>query len=434
MKFKRKMSTFMAMVLVVASTTGMSFADASKIVTLGENLKPEQKQTMLKYFGVNENEVEIVTVNNQEERKYLEGIATDAQIGNKTFSCAYIEPTKAGTGINVKTANLNWVTSSMIASTLATAGVTDANVLAAAPFEVSGTGALTGVFKAYEQSTGETLSEDKKEIATEEIVVTGELGDTVGADKAAGIVNDIKADIIKNNTKDTTQIAETINNVTNNYNVTLTGAQSEALQALMLKVAEQDYNYKEMKNTFENVTKDVETKLEAIGESLPSKGFWDGIGNFFTKIGDAIAGIFTNEEENMGILASTDDSALGSDAVIDATNTEAIQNFKEETKGFFTRIYEWFVGLFNKDDENTSLDKLEEPVTEDTQEQQKEETEELTPEEQEVQDSIDDAMKNDLEGPSAEEESQVDPNAGVEEVGPGYYNEDVPVPGMEDAQ
>ena len=43
-------------------------------------------------------------------------------------------------------------------------------------------------------------------------------------------------------------------------------------------------------------------------------------------------------------------------------------------------------------------------------------------------------MKNDLEGPSAEEESQVDPNAGVEEVGPGYYNEDVPVPGMEDAQ
>lgn len=430
MKFKRNVSTLLAMAVIIANTTGMSFADSSKIVTLGENLKPEQKQTMLKYFGVNESEVEIVSVNNQEERKYLEGIASEAQIGNKTFSCAYIEPTKAGSGVNVKTANLNWVTSSMIASTLATAGVTDANVLAAAPFEVSGTGALTGVFKAYEQTTGETLSEEKKEIATEEIVVTGELGDTVGADKAAGIVNDIKADVIKNNTKDTTQIAETINNVTNNYNVTLTEAQKESLNNMMVKVAEQDYDYKEMKNTFENVTKDVESKLEALGESLPSKGFWDGIGNFFTGIGDAIAGIFTNKDEDMGILSNTNDSALGSDAIIDATNSEVIQNAKEEAQGFFDKLVSWVKSLFNKE-ETTSLDKLEEPIVEDKTNSN---SEELTPEEQAVQDSIDEAMEKDLEGPSEEEESNVDPNEGLETVGPGYYNEDVPVPGMEDAE
>ncbi|MCG4471068.1 DUF1002 domain-containing protein, partial [Lawsonibacter sp. DFI.6.74] len=71
-------------------------------------------QTMLKYFGVNQNDAVILEVNNQEERKYLQGIAPEAQIGTKTYSCAYVEPTKAGSGINVKTANITWVTSAMI--------------------------------------------------------------------------------------------------------------------------------------------------------------------------------------------------------------------------------------------------------------------------------------------------------------------------------
>ena len=59
----------------------------------------------------------------------------------------YVEPTKKGNGINVKTANLTWVTSAMIATTLSTAGIENANVIAAAPFPVSGTGALTGVME-----------------------------------------------------------------------------------------------------------------------------------------------------------------------------------------------------------------------------------------------------------------------------------------------
>ncbi|EPZ56440.1 hypothetical protein H477_2686 [[Clostridium] sordellii ATCC 9714] len=99
---------------MVLGSISLVFADSSKVVTLGANLTPEQKQTMLKYFGVNKNDAVILDVNNQEERKYLEGIAPESQIGTKTYSCAYVEPTKSGSGINVKTANITWVTSSMI--------------------------------------------------------------------------------------------------------------------------------------------------------------------------------------------------------------------------------------------------------------------------------------------------------------------------------
>lgn len=117
---------------------------------------------MLKYFGVNKDEVVILEVNNQEERKYLQGVATEAQLGKKTYSCAYVEPTKSGSGINVKTANITWATPAMVATTLSTAGLTDADVVIAANFPVSGTGALTGIMKAFEDATGKPLEEDKK--------------------------------------------------------------------------------------------------------------------------------------------------------------------------------------------------------------------------------------------------------------------------------
>lgn len=38
---------------------------------------------MLKYFGVNKDEVVILEVNNQEERKYLQGVATEANLERK---------------------------------------------------------------------------------------------------------------------------------------------------------------------------------------------------------------------------------------------------------------------------------------------------------------------------------------------------------------
>ena len=59
----------------------------------------------------------------------------------------YVEPTDSG-GIKVKTANLNFVTSAMIASTLTTAGMENCNVIAACPFEVSGIRSLTGIIMA----------------------------------------------------------------------------------------------------------------------------------------------------------------------------------------------------------------------------------------------------------------------------------------------
>ena len=117
MNLRKRIASLAICGTLFIGSINFAFADGARVVTLGANLNEQQRATILKYFGVNENEVVILEVNNQEERKYLEGVATEAQLGKKTYSCAYVEPTKAGSGINVKTANLTWLTSSTIPMT-----------------------------------------------------------------------------------------------------------------------------------------------------------------------------------------------------------------------------------------------------------------------------------------------------------------------------
>ena len=367
MKFKRKVTSLLVAITILTSCTISSFADGTRVVTIGVNNTPEQRQKIFNYFGVNENEVQVLEVNNQEEREYLGNIATEAQLGTKTYSCAYVEPTNHG-GINVKTANITWVTSSMVASTLSTAGMTNANAVIAAVFPVSGTGALTGVMKAFEDASGEKLDEDKKELASEELITTGDLGDEIGQDKATGVINDIKAEIIKNGTSDTTQIAQTINNITNNYNVTLTDAQIKQITDLMEKIAAQNYDYNSMKQTLNNVSDVVKDNLKESGELVGGSGIIDSIKDLFSSIGDWFSNLF-NGNKDLGILEETKDDILGSNAVINATD-KAAENLpsSEEVEGFFQKIINWFKNLFdnnsNSNDANNNDINSEEPAQE----------------------------------------------------------------------
>ena len=212
--------------------------------------------------------------------------------------------------------------------------------------------------KAFENATGETLDKDKKELASEELITTGDLGDDIGQDKATGIINDVKADIIKNNTSDKTQIANTINNITNNYNVTLTDAQVDKIIALMQKIAAQNYDYNEMKATLNNVSDVVQDNLKESGENIGNSGILSSIGSFFSSIGNWFSNLFSSSED-LGILGETNDSMLGSYSIIDATN-KAAENLpsKEEAQGFFTKIVNWFKSLFSSDNSNNSSDDL----------------------------------------------------------------------------
>lgn len=233
-----------------------AMADSRRVVTLGADLTQDQQNTMLKYFGVNADSVDIIYINNNDEREHLGSYVPLEQIGTKTFSCALVAPTTKG-GIQVKTANLSWVTCNMIASTLSTSGVTNCQVVAASPFEVSGTGALTGVIMAYETASDVTLDESKKELANEELVATGNLADEVGQSKATAVINETKLQVIENNITDISEITNIVNNISNDYDVTISDDQSEEIAGLMQKIAEQEYDITQLKATLERVQANV---------------------------------------------------------------------------------------------------------------------------------------------------------------------------------
>ena len=248
-----------SIVLGLALTLGCAMpamADSRRVVTLGADLTQDQQNTMLKYFGVSADSVDIIYINNNDEREHLGSYVPLEQIGTKTFSCALVAPTNKG-GVQVKTANLSWVTCNMIASTLSTSGVTNCQVVAASPFEVSGTGALTGVIMAYETASDVKLDNNKKELANEELVTTGNLADEVGQSKATAVINETKIQVIENNITDINEITNIVNNVSNNYDVTISEDQSEEIASLMQKIAEQEYDITQLKATLERVQANV---------------------------------------------------------------------------------------------------------------------------------------------------------------------------------
>lgn len=252
MKKRNMIAALLCSACLVAGSVNLVFADATKVVTLGADLSDAQKQTMMKYFNVSADQVQILTVTNQDEHNHLDNIAPQEQIGSHTLSCAYVKPTQSG-GIKVRTANLNWVTGNMIATSLSTSGVKNCEVIAACPMEVSGTGALTGIQMAYEKASGEKLDATKTKLANQEIVTTGELADKVGKDQATTVVNQSKMDVIQNDVQNADEIQNIVINVANQNNISVSQDDIDKIVSLLQQIAQQGYNYDDVKQTLEQV-------------------------------------------------------------------------------------------------------------------------------------------------------------------------------------
>ena len=317
-----------SMVMGSMVPTVPAMADAMKVVTLGADLSDEQKNTMLKYFKVDSSQAQIIYVTNQDERDHLSSYVPLEQIGTRTVSCAYVKPTTSG-GIKVRTANLNWVTCNMIASSLSTSGVTNCEVVAACPFEVSGTGALTGIQMAYETASGQKLDETKKELATEEMVVTGNLADSVGKNDATTVINQAKMQVIADNVQNADDIYNIVVNISNNNNVTLTDDEINTIVNLLQQISQQDYDYSEMQETLERVNDNVTGKAEESSDSSDDEdSIVDNVDQ--SALGD---NVIESSTEDPGLAEETgaaDESADGDISEVGGTDTGDGSDSSEE--------------------------------------------------------------------------------------------------------
>lgn len=319
MKKRKLLAVILSALCVAAAIPSVpAFADGQKVVTLGADLSEEQRQAILRYFGVAGQNLQTLTITNQDERNHLGAYVPLEQIGTHTYSCALVNPTNAG-GIQVKTANLTWVTSNMIASTLSTSGVVNCEVLAAAPFEVSGTGALTGILMAYESAVGTQLDETKKEVATQELITTTTIANNIGQAEATDIVNEAKMQVVQGNVVNDNDIDVIINEVAEEEEITLSDEDRALLKELLQQIAQQSYDYEDMKETLERVEQNMNTIMDQQTSTASDESTQT----------EAQA---QSELPEDSILSGTDDSALGSDVVMDATTPEAVETETSEAQ------------------------------------------------------------------------------------------------------
>ena len=266
--------------------TSLTFAKENKdiVVALGKDLSEEQKREMLSFFKVDDS-VRLIQVSNEEEREYFGPYIDESILGTRAISSVYVERLPEGEGITVETHNISWVTEDMYRNASITAGVKDARIIVSSPVKVSGTAALTGIMKAFEDLTGESISKEEKEIASEEIAKTVLLGSEIGQEKAQELINNIKIYIIDNNIKGKGSIKKVAEEMAKDLGVELTDEQLNQIVSLMRNISKLDLNIEDIKQQL----KDISGKIDRIAQqNIEIKSFLgrilDAIMSFLNKI------------------------------------------------------------------------------------------------------------------------------------------------------
>jgi uncharacterized protein YpuA (DUF1002 family) len=270
----------------------ISLADAAPgdvIITLGEDLSQEQEQSILNEMKAPENAT-IIKVSNEEEHKYLGDYISKAQIGTRALSSSSITIENSGSGLEVNTKNISTITDEMYLNALMTAGVKDATVYVTAPFEVSGTAALTGLMKAYEQSSDQAIPEDVKKVANEELVTTSKLGESIGKENASALMAKIKEEVAKNGIPENEQeLRDIINRSADELGVTITEDQMNSLISLFNNMKNVNIDWNQVGDQL-NKAKD---KISKFLESEEGQGFLQSVKDFFIALWNAIVSIFS---------------------------------------------------------------------------------------------------------------------------------------------
>ncbi|MCR4739412.1 MAG: DUF1002 domain-containing protein [Lachnospiraceae bacterium] len=275
-------------------------------LALGKDLTPDQLNTVLALLGIPAAELDkydVVYITNADEHANLDSYIDPKVIGTKALSSVLVRPAKKGYGVVVTTKNISYCTTNMYRNALITAGVEDADITVAGPSQISGTAALIGALKAYENMSGEKVTDVAMDTALNELVTTGEISDTVGSNsEAEELISYIKAQIAANDLDTEEEIDAVIRQGMKDYNVTLSEDDIKDIIDLMMKIKDMGIDFNVLADQAEDIYAKYKDKIDAgtfriqdvqiedlgIGKILSSatnsffKNFVDSVSTFFS--------------------------------------------------------------------------------------------------------------------------------------------------------
>lgn len=271
-------------------STGAGIKNGQAVMSLGQDLTEEQKNTIISYFRTRGDlsNVRIVTVTNAEERKYLQGKVDESLIGTRAISCALVIGGDQDQGIEVQTYNINGVSPFMYANAASTAGIKDVLINVAAPFEVSGTAALTGIIKAFELASGGSISEKAKETANQEVAESSKLGQKIGQDQAGRFIFEVKKRVLEKKVNDPDEIRNIILQVSAELNISLGEDDISRIVNLMQNINNLNINITNLNQQLDRLQTGIQ---EVRTGTEQTRGFLQRIVDFIRKLLQGLAGV-----------------------------------------------------------------------------------------------------------------------------------------------
>lgn len=281
-------------------------------LALGADLSEDQLQVVLDKMGIAKEDLanyNVVYITNEEEHQYLDGYIDSSVIGTNALSCVMVKETDAGSGLRLTTVNINYCTINMYRNALITAGVENADILVVGPFPLSGTAALIGAMKAYEEMSGETLEEEAKTAALAEIVITGEVVSSGESEEEEGklqeVIDYVKAEVIGGDISDLEGILDVIEEAELEFNITLTDEQKEKIATLMQQIADLDIDPTKLLEQAgdlydkygETALKEAKEVLDGIFTEEVKASLWDSVKSFFSTLWNSIVDFFSGSGE-----------------------------------------------------------------------------------------------------------------------------------------
>lgn len=259
-------------------------------LSLGANLSEEQKATVLELLGIDPAELDdydVIHTTIDEEYQYLGSYLSADTIGKRSLSSVLVVKREEGHGINITTKNISYCTIGMYKNALITAGVTDADIIVAGPFPISGTAALVGAMKAYSVMTGEEVSEESMDAALNELVLTGELADDLGDSRQVEeFIAYLKQQVVEQGLDSEKEIQKAIEDACKKFKISLSDEDMQKINELLQKIGNLDLNL----DSLMSQAKDLYDKLADMGKST---GLFDKIAEFFDSIIEFFKNLFS---------------------------------------------------------------------------------------------------------------------------------------------
>ena len=278
----------MCCLVIALLAVGSIKADAAEapVLALGADLTEDQKAIVFSEMGITAEQAasyQIIYITNDMEHQYLDEALGASVVGTRSLSSVLLIPQESGSGLSVETHNISYCTISMYRNALLTAGVADAKVIVAAPSSISGTAALIGAVKAYEAYSGEPVTDEALEVATDELVLTGDLMDELNnldPDQVSDMIAYLKQEIAERGLDDPEELENLVRQVAVEMEISLTDQQVSNIVDLLLKLGNLDIDA----NQLISQAKELYSRLESMGIELDG----EKVGNFITRFVSSI--------------------------------------------------------------------------------------------------------------------------------------------------